>query len=95
MGLSSIQSYSLLEPMQNVVTALSFMKPFFLLVKTPISYRSIIESTNISVCTPKSRLSLSDRATALGIPPMPSCMVDPSSTSSAMCEPISMSTSPG
>ena len=54
-----------------------------------------MESTIISVWTPRSCLSRSARAAALGMPPMPSWMVLPSSTSSAMCPPMARSTGDG
>ena len=57
---------------------------FFMLVTAPHSSRSTILSVNISVCRPKSFLSFSRTPTALGIPPIPSCRVAPSQTSSAI-----------
>ena len=66
-----------------------FFEPF----ATPVSTRSTIDSTNISVWMPRSRCPIRFFATALGIPPMPSWMHAPSGIISEMILPIAGSSS--
>ena len=61
---------------------------------TPASNSSTTPSENISVCTPRSRRSLSSERIASGTSPIPICSVEPFSTSSAARRPIARDTAP-
>ena len=93
-GLSSTKSYSRLVPIRKAVTSLPRLRSLRAPVMTPASTRSTTESVNISVWTPRSRLSRRASAVAAGIAPIPSWSVAPSGTSSATYSPIRRSTSP-
>ena len=64
-------------PIRKVVTILPRLISFAAPVTTPASTRSRTESVNISVWTPRSRLSRSASATAAGMAPMPIWSVAP------------------
>ena len=65
-----------------------FIKPFWELSTAPHSMRSTMVSVNISVWIPRCLLLLSSFATAFGMLPIPSWMVEPSSTREATKAPI-------
>ncbi len=93
-GLSSTKSYSRWEPIRNAVTSLPRLRSLRAPVMAPAWTRSMTASLNISVWTPRSLRWRSSRAAAVGIAPMPSWMVAPSGTRSAMNAPMRRSTSP-
>ena len=79
------------EPAAKAYTALPGWNVFREPSATPLSIRSTIESTNISVWMPRLRWPISAFARAFGTPPMPSWIVAPSGTISAISCPIASS----
>ena len=80
------------SPSGTPVTILPRLRSLAAPVIAPASTRSTTESVNISVWTPRSRLSVRNSAVAAGMAPMPSWSVAPSGMSSATCSPIWRST---
>ena len=93
-GLSSTKSYRRRVPMRKVAAILSRLIALLRLVITPSLYRSTTPSLNISLWMPRSFFSCRKSSTASGMPPMPSCRQEPSSTRPAMCLPMASSTGP-
>ena len=92
-GFSVMNSTNFLEPEAKPPIRRRGCSVFLLPLTTPASTRSAIEEVTISVCTPRSFLLMKAWATASGMPPMPSWMVEPSSTRLATYWPITLSVS--
>ena len=92
-GLSSMKSYTFLDPIKNVDTILPLSNFLFMLLTTPFSYKGNTPSANISVWIPKFLWFPSWESTALGIAPIPICRVAPSSIKEATFLPMAISCS--
>ena len=79
-------------PLMKLVTMRPLPLALSRLVTAPDSTRSTTRSENISVWMPRSRLSCRRVSTASGMPPMPICRVEPSSTRPATISPMRAST---
>ncbi len=81
--------------MQNDAMTLPRCRVFRRLVTAPDWTSSRSQSENISVWTPRSRLSRRAWTAALGMAPIPIWIVEPSPTSRAMFDPMRSATSSG
>ena len=96
-GLSSSHSYSSFEPMAQPNTPFPRSMFLYLFVSLPALYRARYASEQSSVCMARSLRSdwASISPTAFGIPPIPSCSVEPSTIYGISSSAIFRSTSRG